>query len=57
VSGIEEAWTLSDPDPHAANTIDRQDRVRLRPNARAEVADGALRVTLPPVSWTAVSLR
>jgi alpha-N-arabinofuranosidase len=57
VSTVEEAWSLSDPDPHAANTMDQQDRVRLRPNARAVVADGALRVTLPPVSWTAVSLR
>ena len=57
VSRIEEATTLSDPDPHAANTIDAQDRRRLRPNPRAVLADGALRVTLPPVSWTAVSLR
>jgi alpha-N-arabinofuranosidase len=54
---VEEALTLSDPDPHAANTTDRQDRVRLRPSPRAEVAEGVLRVTLPPVSWTAVSLR
>ena len=56
VSTIEEALTLSDPDPHAANTSDRQDRVRLRPNARAALIEGRLRVILPPVSWTAVSL-
>ena len=56
VSTIAEALTLSDPDPHAANTTDRQNRVRLRPNARAAVAQGTLRVTVPPVSWTAVSL-
>ncbi|MDK3254954.1 alpha-N-arabinofuranosidase [Blastococcus capsensis] len=53
---IEEALTLSDPDPHAANTADRPDRVGLRPNARAAVVEGTLRATLPPVSWTAVSL-
>ncbi|RZU31630.1 alpha-N-arabinofuranosidase [Blastococcus saxobsidens] len=53
---VAEALTLSDPDPHAANTTDRQDCVGLRPNARAAVVDGTLRVTLPPVSWTAVSL-
>jgi alpha-N-arabinofuranosidase len=57
VGTVAEALTLADPDPYAANTTDRQDRVRLRPCPRAEVAGGTLRVTLPPVSWTAVSLR
>ncbi|MGY1701484.1 arabinosylfuranosidase ArfA [Geodermatophilus sp. SYSU D00766] len=56
VDTVAEALTLSDPDPYAANTTDRQDRVGLRPSPRAEVAGGTLRVTLPPVSWTAVSL-
>ena len=56
VSRIEEALTLSDPDPYAANTTDRQDRVGLRPTDRAAVIGGTLRLTLPPVSWTAVSL-
>ncbi|WP_346623530.1 alpha-N-arabinofuranosidase [Blastococcus montanus] len=56
VDTVAEALTLSDPDPHAANTTDRQDRVRVRPNARAAVVEGTLHVTLPPVSWTAVSL-
>ena len=54
---VEEALTLSDPDPYAANTSERPARVGLRPNLQATVADGTLRVTLPPVSWTAVSLR
>ncbi|TYP81952.1 alpha-N-arabinofuranosidase [Blastococcus xanthinilyticus] len=53
---VEEALTLSDPDPHAANTADRPERVGLRPDGRAAVEGGALRVVLPPVSWTAVSL-
>ncbi|MGY1832010.1 alpha-N-arabinofuranosidase [Geodermatophilus sp. SYSU D01180] len=56
VSTIAEALTLADPDPHAANTTDRPDRVRLRPNTRAALIEGMLRVGLPPVSWTAVSL-
>ncbi|SFO79123.1 alpha-N-arabinofuranosidase [Geodermatophilus dictyosporus] len=56
VRTIEEVLTLSDPDPHAANTSDRQDRVRLRPNPRAALIGGRLSVSLPPVSWTAVSL-
>ncbi|MGY1671477.1 arabinosylfuranosidase ArfA [Geodermatophilus sp. SYSU D00710] len=56
VSAVEEALTLSDPDPYAANTSDHQDRVRLRPNDRAAVTGGSLRVVLPPVSWTALSL-
>ncbi len=56
VGTVAEASTLSDPDPYAANTTDRQDRVRLRPTPRAEVTGGTLRVTLPPVSWTAVAL-
>ncbi|UOY03963.1 hypothetical protein MVA48_04170 [Blastococcus sp. PRF04-17] len=57
VGSVEEAWTLADPDPHAANTGERQDRVGLRANDRALIAGDTLRVTLPPVSWTAVGLR
>jgi alpha-N-arabinofuranosidase len=57
VGTVAEALTLSDPDPHAANTTARQDRVGLRRNDQAAVAGSTLRVTLPPVSWTAVSLR
>jgi hypothetical protein len=57
VGTVTEALTPADPDPYPANTTDRHDRVRLRPCPRAEVAGSRLRVTLPPVSWTAVSLR
>jgi alpha-N-arabinofuranosidase len=56
VGTVEEALTLSDPDPYAANTADDRDRVRLRRTTRADVAGTTLAVTLPPVSWTAVSL-
>jgi alpha-N-arabinofuranosidase len=53
---IAEATTLTDDDPDAANTIDDQDRVVPAANDSAELTDGALRITLPPVSWTAVGL-
>ena len=53
---IAEATTLTDDDPDAANTIDDQDRVVPVANDSAEVSDGALTITLPPVSWTAVGL-
>ena len=49
--------SLWDDDIHAANTMEQPDRVALRPNESARIADGALRMTLPPVSWTAVSVR
>jgi alpha-N-arabinofuranosidase len=51
------AESLHDDDIHAANTLSAPDRVRLRPNETARLADGELRITLPPVSWTAVTLR
>src|SRR3954451_17306405 len=57
VDTVSEALTLADADPHAANTTETPNRVRLRPNAATAVADGTLRVSLPPVSWTAVALR
>jgi len=53
---LAEALTLSDADPHAANTTADHTRVGLRANDSAALADGILELTLPPVSWTAVSL-
>ncbi|TXK16372.1 alpha-N-arabinofuranosidase [Homoserinibacter sp. GY 40078] len=53
---IGSAQSLHDDDMHAANTLDAPDRVRLRPNDSARLADGELHITLPPVSWTAVTL-
>ncbi len=50
------AETLADDDLEAANTLEHPDRVALAPNASAVVADGRLRIELPPVSWTAVAL-
>jgi len=53
---IESAQTLHDEDPHAANTMRDQERVRLAPNLTARLDGGVVRLTLPPVSWTAVTL-
>ncbi len=51
------ADSLYDNDMHAANTLSDPDRVKLRPNETARLVDGQLRIILPPVSWTAVTLR
>ena len=51
-----ETQSLHDDDIYAANTLTDQDRVGLRPNDTARVAEGRLTLELPPVSWTAVSL-
>ncbi|WP_349867113.1 alpha-L-arabinofuranosidase C-terminal domain-containing protein [Leifsonia sp. WHRI 6310E] len=56
VQTVEEALSLWDEDVYAKNTLQDRDRVGLRANATASVADGVLSVELPPVSWTAVSL-
>lgn len=51
-----DANTLHDGDLLAANTLDDHNRVTLHPNTTAvlDAANGTVRVTLPPVSWTAV---
>lgn len=51
-----DAQTLSDTDIHAKNTIDHPDRVGLNKNKSVAVRDGIVEITLPPVSWTALSL-
>jgi len=53
VARVVEAHLLHDDDPDATNGPDRPDRVAPRPLA-AGVEDGALRFTLPPVSWAVV---
>ena len=54
--GVLSAVTLSDADTSAANTLADPERVGLTPNESATIADGAVTITLPPVSWTAVEL-
>jgi alpha-N-arabinofuranosidase len=51
-----EASTLSDDDVYAANTLSDQNRVGLASNDTVSVVDGVVTITLPPVSWSAVSL-
>jgi alpha-N-arabinofuranosidase len=50
------AQTLSDADVNAKNTLEQPDRVALADNGSAAVSGGAVTVTLPPVSWTAIEL-
>ena len=51
-----DAQTLADDDVYAKNTLDEPERVGLRANDSAELAEGQLTLVLPAVSWTAVSL-
>jgi len=53
---ISETHTLHDQDIHAANTLADPDRVVPHPNESASLKDGTFTITLPAVSWTAVSL-
>jgi alpha-N-arabinofuranosidase len=53
---VAESWTLADDDLTAANTEEQPDRVVPHPAEKAEVTDGVLYATLPPVSWTAIRL-
>jgi alpha-N-arabinofuranosidase len=53
---VAESWVLADEDLMAVNTADTPDRVVARPADDAEVRDGVLTATLPPVSWTAIRL-
>jgi alpha-L-arabinofuranosidase len=48
--------TLHDDDIRAANTRHDQERVGLKPNPTAHLDGGVMRLTLAPVSWTAVTL-
>ena len=48
--------SLYDDDIHAANTLREQERVGLRPNESARLEHGTVTITLPPVSWTAITL-
>ena len=50
------ARTLSDADTSAKNTLEAPDRVGLSDNSTAVAGDGTITITLPPVSWTALSL-
>jgi alpha-N-arabinofuranosidase len=50
-----DAQTLADADVYAKNTLAEKERVGLRRNESVRIGEGVIWVTLPPVSWTALS--
>jgi alpha-N-arabinofuranosidase len=50
------AVSLFDDDIHAANTLEDPERITPRDNDSVEVVQNVITVTLPPVSWTALTL-
>lgn len=53
---VQDAQTLADADIQARNTLEDQERVGLHPNESVVTGDHTVTVTLPPISWTALSL-
>ena len=53
---VASARTLSDSDLSAANTLEHPERVALADNNSVLLSNGVLTITLPPVSWTALSV-
>jgi alpha-L-arabinofuranosidase len=51
-----DAQSLYDTDVYAKNTLEEPERVTMKTNTSAKLDGGAVTITLPPVSWTAVSL-
>jgi alpha-L-arabinofuranosidase len=56
VTTIDEAVIVHDHDPLATNSAAHPDRVTAQVLESAVLADGKLTITLPAISWTAVSL-
>ena len=54
---IVSAVSVHDDDMHAANTLADRERVAPRENTSVRLGDASVGITLPPVSWTAISLR
>ena len=50
------ATSLFPDDIHAANTLNDPERVTPRENTSVTIADGRISITLPPVSWTVLTL-
>ncbi len=55
VSEVLEALSMHEDDRLAVNTAAHPDRVVPRANESVRLEDGQLKVTLPPISWTAIS--
>ena len=56
VTTVDEAVLIHDADPLATNSATQPDRVTPQPLESAQLADGKLTITLPAISWTALSL-
>ncbi len=56
VNSIDEAVVIHDSDPLATNSAAAPDRVTAQSFDSAQLIDGKLTITLPPVSWSALSL-
>jgi alpha-L-arabinofuranosidase len=56
VTEVLEALSMYGDDRLAVNSAEHPDRVIPRPNESVKLEDGTLTVTLPPISWTALSL-
>ncbi|MDQ7879221.1 alpha-N-arabinofuranosidase [Microbacterium sp. QXD-8] len=54
--GAARATSLFDGDIHAANTLEDPERVSPRENTSVSVGEGTVSITLPPVSWTVLTL-
>ena len=50
------ATSIFDDDIHAANTLEHPDRVAPKENDSVDVSEGAVSVTLPPCSWTVLTI-
>ncbi|PPB49056.1 alpha-L-arabinofuranosidase [Arthrobacter pityocampae] len=50
------AESLYDTDVYAKNTLEEPERVTMKTNTSATIDGDSVTITLPPVSWTAVSL-
>jgi alpha-N-arabinofuranosidase len=56
VTTIREAVIIHDEDPLATNSATHPDRVTPQPHTAVNLVDGKLTITLPAISWTALSL-
>lgn len=54
---MEKAWQLAGTDPKAVNTWESPDNLTARPITPPEVKDGRATISLPPLSFTALSAR
>ncbi|NUR94805.1 MAG: alpha-L-arabinofuranosidase, partial [Kribbellaceae bacterium] len=55
-TSVDEAVIVHDADPLATNSAAHPDRVTAQPLESATLAGGKLTITLPAISWTALSL-